>query len=156
MFFFFAFFCFLFFFFRFFRFFLIFSFFFCLFFDLFHFSHFLFFLFFFFCLRFLSFLLREKWAASRSLRSVATPKFSILWSSSFDPKGRIKATFYCPTEAWAMPAPSLRRPEDREFVVDSRASVRMLSKMNLSSAELGTMRKSRNHQRWLQPMEKCK
>ena len=50
-----------------------------------------------------------------------------------------KATFYSPIEARAMPAPSSKSPEERDFVVDSGASMHMLS-----SAELGTLRKSRN------------
>ena len=38
-----------------------------------------------------------------------------------------KATFYSPAEAWVMPAPS-EKLEEREFVVDSGASMHMLSK----------------------------
>ena len=39
-----------------------------------------------------------------------------------------KATLYSPIEARATPAPTLKSPEEREFVVDSGASVHMLSK----------------------------
>ena len=48
-----------------------------------------------------------------------------------------KATFCSPSEAWVMPAPS-SQTEEREFVVDSGASMRMLSKQVSSSVELGT------------------
>ena len=51
-----------------------------------------------------------------------------------------KATFYSPTEAWVMPAPSSKKPEEREFAVDSGASMHMLSKKDLSSEELETLR----------------
>ena len=39
-----------------------------------------------------------------------------------------KTTFYTPDEVKAMPAPASTRPEEREFVVDSGASVHMTSK----------------------------
>ena len=54
-----------------------------------------------------------------------------------------KATFYSHIEARAMPAPTSKNPEEREFVVDSGASMHMLSKKDLSS-ELDTLRKSKN------------
>ena len=34
-----------------------------------------------------------------------------------------KAAFYFPTEEWVLPAASTKEPEEREFVVDSGASV---------------------------------
>ena len=43
-----------------------------------------------------------------------------------------------------MPAPTSKSPEEREFVVDSAASMHMLSKKGLSSEELETLRRSRN------------
>ena len=52
--------------------------------------------------------------------------------------------FYSPSEAWVMPASSSKSPEAREFVVDSGASMRKVSKKVLSSGELETFRKSRN------------
>ena len=50
---------------------------------------------------------------------------------------------HSPAEAWVMPAPSSRKPEEREFEIDSRASMHMLSKKVLSSAEMETLRRSR-------------
>ena len=44
-----------------------------------------------------------------------------------------------------MLAHSSKKPEEQEFVVDSGASAHMLSKKDSSSAELETLRKSRNH-----------
>ena len=38
-----------------------------------------------------------------------------------------KATFYSPVEVKAMPAPTSKSPEEREFVVDFRASVHVLN-----------------------------
>ena len=46
-----------------------------------------------------------------------------------------------PSENRCLPASSLK-PEEREFVVDSGASMHMISKKNLSDAEMDTLRKS--------------
>ena len=60
-------------------------------------------------------------------------------------KSSDKANCYSPAEASAMLAPTFEKsPEEREFVVDSGASMHMLSKKDLSSSELDTLRKSRN------------
>ena len=42
------------------------------------------------------------------------------------------------------PAASTKEPEERKFVVDSGASMHMVSKKDLNSAELETMRTSRS------------
>ena len=42
------------------------------------------------------------------------------------------------------PAPVLQSPEEREFVVDSGASMHMMSKKDSSSDEQDTLRRSRN------------
>ena len=54
------------------------------------------------------------------------------------------AAFYFPAEEWVLPAESTKEPEERQFVVDSGASVHMVSKKDLQSAELETMRTSKN------------
>ena len=59
-------------------------------------------------------------------------------------KEKDKATFYSPAEEWVLPAASTKEPEEREFVVDSGASMHMVSKRDLNSAELETMRTSRS------------
>ena len=43
-----------------------------------------------------------------------------------------------------MLAPTSKRPEEREFVVDSEALMHMMSKKKMSSDELDTLRGSRN------------
>ena len=43
-----------------------------------------------------------------------------------------------PTNEWCLPAPSVIKPEEREFVVDSGASIHMLSRKDLNSATLET------------------
>ena len=54
------------------------------------------------------------------------------------------ATFYTPVEAWVMLTHSSKKnPEEREFVVDSGASMQMLSKKEESSEEMGTVKRSR-------------
>ena len=59
-------------------------------------------------------------------------------------KEKDKATFYSPSEEWVLPAASTKEPEDREYVVDPGASMPMVSKKDLNSAELETMRISRS------------
>ena len=59
-------------------------------------------------------------------------------------KEKDKATFFSPTNEWCLPAPSIIEPQETELVVDSRASMHMVSKKDLNSAELETMRTSRS------------
>ena len=58
-------------------------------------------------------------------------------------KAEDRATFYSPLKIKA-PAPVSNNTEERMFVVDSKASMHMLSKRGLSSDELDTLRRSRN------------
>ena len=51
-------------------------------------------------------------------------------------KANDKATFYFPAEEWVLPAASTKEPEERKFVVDSEASMHMVSEKDLDSAEL--------------------
>ena len=59
-----------------------------------------------------------------------------------------KATFYSLVEAketkemTAAPAPTSKTPQRKEFVVDSGASMHMLSKRDLGSDEMDTLRRS--------------
>ena len=57
-------------------------------------------------------------------------------------KGKNKAAFFSPPENWCLDAPSNLKPEEREFVVDSGASMHMISKKDLNSAEMDTLKKS--------------
>ena len=52
-----------------------------------------------------------------------------------------RATFFSPSENGCLPASTLN-PEEREFVVDSSASMHMISKKDLSDAEMDTLTKS--------------
>ena len=54
-----------------------------------------------------------------------------------------KATFYSPSEEWAMPTACTTKPEDGEFAVDSGPCVHLVSKGDLNFAELETMRISK-------------
>ena len=63
---------------------------------------------------------------------------------SISSKIRIKLRFYSLLDARATLAPTSKSPEEREFVVDSGASMHMLSKKVLSSDEMETLRRSRN------------
>ena len=58
-------------------------------------------------------------------------------------KEKDKATFYSPSEICTLPAPPSTKPEERKCVVDSGASMHMLSRKNLNSAALDTVRVSR-------------
>ena len=52
-----------------------------------------------------------------------------------------RATFFSPSEKRCLPASTLK-PEEREFVVDSGASMHMISRKDLSDAEMDTLTKS--------------
>ena len=53
-----------------------------------------------------------------------------------------KVTFFSLANEWCLPAPSVITPEEREFVVDSGASMHMLSRKDLTSAELESVKVS--------------
>ena len=55
-----------------------------------------------------------------------------------------KATFFSPAEQLVLPSASARKPDERVFVVDSGATMHMVSEKDLNSAELETMRTSRS------------
>ena len=55
-----------------------------------------------------------------------------------------RATFFSPSENRCLPAPSTFKPEERGFVVDSGASMHMISKKDLNSAELEILTTSRS------------
>ena len=59
-------------------------------------------------------------------------------------KEKHKTAFFSPSENWCLPAPSTLKPEEREFVVDSGASMHMISRKDLNSAELETVTTSRS------------
>ena len=54
-----------------------------------------------------------------------------------------KATFYSPYEEWILTASSTITPEEREFVVDSGASMHMVSKKDLNETALETVKISK-------------
>ena len=54
----------------------------------------------------------------------------------FKLKEQERAAFFSPSENRCLPASTLK-PEEREFVVDSGASMHMISKKDLSNAENG-------------------
>ena len=58
-------------------------------------------------------------------------------------KEQERATFFSSSENRCLPASTLK-PEEREFVVDSGASMHMISKKDLSKAEMDTLTKSRS------------
>ena len=75
---------------------------------------------------------QERWAREAAWR---------LAKSVLNLKEQERATFFSPSENRCLPAPTLK-PEQREFVVDSRASMHMVSKKDLSDAEMDTLTKS--------------
>ena len=64
-----------------------------------------------------------------------------LAKSVLNSKEQERATFFSPTENRCLPA-SILKPAEREFVVDSGASIHMISKKGLSDAEMDTLTKS--------------
>ena len=73
---------------------------------------------------------------------VPKARLGILPKNIFKLKANDKATFFSLAKC-VLPGASAREPEKREFVVDSGASMHMVSKRDLNSAELETMRTSR-------------
>ena len=59
----------------------------------------------------------------------------------FKLKEHERTTFFSPSENRCLPASNLK-PEEREFVVDSGASMHMISKKDLSNSEMDTLTKS--------------
>ena len=59
-------------------------------------------------------------------------------------KEKHKTAFFSPSENWCLPAPSGIKQEERECVVDSGASMHMISKKDLNSTELETVTTSRS------------
>ena len=57
-------------------------------------------------------------------------------------KEKHKIAFFSPSKQWCLPAPSNLKPEEREFIIDARASMHMISKKDLNSAEMDTLMKS--------------
>ena len=55
-----------------------------------------------------------------------------------------KAAFCSLSDEWVLRATSTIKPEEREFVVDSGASMHMVSRKDLNKAELETVRISKN------------
>ena len=64
-----------------------------------------------------------------------------LAESTLKLKEKNKAAFFAPSENRCLPASTLK-PEEREFVVDSGASMHMISKKDWNSAEMDTLTKS--------------
>ena len=64
-----------------------------------------------------------------------------LAQSVWNLKERNKATFFSPSENRCLPA-SNPKLEKREFIVDSGASIHMISKKDLSDAEMDTLKTS--------------
>ena len=60
------------------------------------------------------------------------------------PKETDKATFFSRTNEWCLPASSVIKTEERKCVVDSGASMYMLSRKDLTSAELETLKVSKS------------
>ena len=78
------------------------------------------------------------------IKSDASPKQHGTWREIFtSSKNADKTTFFSLFEAKAMRAPTSKLFEEREFVVDTGASMHMLSKKDLSSVHLETLRRSR-------------
>ena len=76
----------------------------------------------------------EKYVKVPRQRSPYSMKFDLA-ENIYKLKGKEKAAFYFPAEEWVLPAASTKEPEEREFVVDSGASMHMVSKKDLNSAE---------------------
>ena len=61
-----------------------------------------------------------------------------IFSKTYTSSKRTTKLVYSAAEKWVLPVASTKEPEEREFVVDSGASMHMVSKRDLNSAELET------------------
>ena len=88
----------------------------------------------------------EDWSHEETERQqrCARSKAWNLATNMYKLKENVKATFYSPAEEWVLQAASAKELEEREFVVDSGASMRRVSKRDLISAELETLRTLRS------------
>ena len=88
----------------------------------------------------------EDWSHEETERQQRCPgsKAWNLAKNIYKLKEKDKAAFYFPAEDRVLRAASTKEPEEREFVVDSGASMHKVSKKDLNSAELQTMRTSRS------------
>ena len=75
---------------------------------------------------------------------VPKARLRILLKTCTKLKEKDKAAFYFTAKEWVVPAASQKELKEREFVVDSGAGMQMVSKKDLNSAELETMRTSRS------------
>ena len=66
-----------------------------------------------------------------------------LCAPNLELKGSDKTTLYTLMEAKVMSAPSSTKPEERVFVVDSGASMHMMSKKEYSPEEMDTVKRFR-------------
>ena len=71
-------------------------------------------------------------------------RLGILLKNIYKLKANDKTTFYSLSEELVLSVASILEPEEKEFVVDSGASMHIVSKKDLNSAELETMRTSRS------------
>ena len=101
--------------------------------------------------RFMSVVLARSGSVKDHMRRLCTKKDAFakqhwIWRKPFCKfKDADQATFYSPTEIAAALAHISKSPEEREFVVDSRASMHNAEqKRDLSSQEPETLRRSRN------------
>ena len=88
--------------------------------------------------------LDEKWLADSMERYCYLRRVQA--KNVYKLKKEDNATFYSLSEEWVMPAASTINSEERgiEFVVDSGASMHMVSKKDLNKADLETVRISKN------------
>ena len=78
---------------------------------------------------------QERWAREAAWRLAKNfPKL----------KEKHKTAFFSLSENWCLPAPSTLKPAEREFVVDSGASMHMISRKDLNSVEMDTLTTSRS------------
>ena len=87
--------------------------------------------------------------------STAQLQRSKVWGSVLGRDRVARATLFSPSENRCLSASTLKS-EDREFVVDSGASMHLISKKDLSDAETDTWTKSRSPTIVITAMEKCR
>ena len=116
----------------------------------------------------------KKRGPSQGIIQQCEPQERISWAPTFEERTQdetLQQERCAPRDAWELAMDvhrSRRTPKIRstlflpklgqcgQFVIDSGASMHMLSKKDLSSGELETLKRSGNHQQWWQPMERSR
>ena len=88
---------------------------------------------------------RSQEEAARQQRCAQSKAWNLAKKHFTSSKSRSNLHSTRPQKKWVLPVTSIKEPEEREFVVDSWASMHIVRKKDVNSAELKTMRMSESY-----------